>query len=663
MIEKDIEEIEEREEREEKEEREEREERGNFFQQFITNVIILCKPKLTKKDYKNIMSNFNDKLIFIKRNKENKSIEDYIPCLFYRRTNSPNYLIYFHGNSENIFQIEHYGLDFRSYLEMNVILVEYPGYFLKMENSSDPNIILNNSLIVFDWIKSTFNASDSQIFVCGRSLGTSPAIFLSSYRNPKALFLISAFTSIKNVGSDKCLSPFVEKIFSSINYIKFVKCPILFIHGEKDTLISIYHSKELYDKVKYNGNNDIDIIPRKNMTHNDFNLKEDIIDQINNFCNNKKLFSNKKIDNSLNKNDDLYKLPDEVKKKIVTEIFDINEFEINDKIEKKNASIIMNLPNDKIALVNDSKISIYNDRLLLDFEIDLLKIKKIEINLYDYEIDPLKIKKNEINLYDYEIDLLKIKKNEMNINNIYQMKNGNIICSCKEGDIFIFEKKKKQYNLINTISMKEEIYKLGEFFENYICLLSKNYIKIYDSTFSEDVLSYKNDKTFANFCTFSNKGLALAKNGIITIKNFENKYINFYYNKEIKLERDGLMDTLVGTDKYLIIGGMGKIYFYDVTKDYELESKELPLHSIINYISKIHDQFLLASTNKGSILQLVIKENGTKEIIEKYITNKEISYILMVNYEMIAISGSDGMDILSISHKEETENNKNCTIF
>ena len=102
MIEKDIENIEdkedninieEREEREEKEEREEREERGNFFQQFITNVIILCNPKLTKKDYKNIMSNFNDKLIFIKRNKENKSIEDYIPCLFYRRTNSPNYLI------------------------------------------------------------------------------------------------------------------------------------------------------------------------------------------------------------------------------------------------------------------------------------------------------------------------------------------------------------------------------------------------------------------------------------------------------------------------------------------------------------------------------------------------------------------------------------------
>ena len=124
------------------------------------------------------------------------------------------------------------------------------------------------------------------------------------------------------------------------------------------------------------------------------------------------------------------------------------------------------------------------------------------------------------------------------------------------------------------------------------------------------------------------------------------------------------MDILVGTDKYLIIGGMGKIYFYDVTENYELESKELPLSSSkITYIFKIHDQFLLASTNKRSILQLVIKENGTKEIIEKYITSKEISYILMVNFEIIAISVRDEIDILSISHKEEMKNIKDCILF
>ena len=155
------------------------EERGNIIQRIITDIIILHNPKLGKNDYRNIIQNFGDKLIFIKKNEENIPVDDYIPCLFYRRKTSPNFLIFFHGNSENIFQIEHYALDLRSYLDMNVILVEYPGYFLKTNKDSNPNIILRNSLKVYEWIKNTFKASDNQIFICGRSLGTSPAIYLS----------------------------------------------------------------------------------------------------------------------------------------------------------------------------------------------------------------------------------------------------------------------------------------------------------------------------------------------------------------------------------------------------------------------------------------------------------------------------------------------------
>jgi esterase/lipase len=90
--------------------------------------------------------------------------------------------------------------------------------------------------------KKNFQVTDDQIFIFGRSLGTSPAIYLSSKRRPKALFVVSAFTSIKDIGADKYVSVFVEEIFNSIKYIKTVKCPILFIHGEKDPLISFQQS-------------------------------------------------------------------------------------------------------------------------------------------------------------------------------------------------------------------------------------------------------------------------------------------------------------------------------------------------------------------------------------------------------------------------------------
>ena len=109
------------------------EERGNFIQRFITDVIIFCSPSLGNKEYKKYISDFEDKLIYIKKKDNADYIDEYIPCLFFRRKESNKFLIYFHGNSENIFQIEHYGLDFRSYLDMNIILVEYPGYFLKIK--------------------------------------------------------------------------------------------------------------------------------------------------------------------------------------------------------------------------------------------------------------------------------------------------------------------------------------------------------------------------------------------------------------------------------------------------------------------------------------------------------------------------------------------------
>ena len=51
------------------------------------------------------------------------------------------------------FSIEHYGLDFHSYLNMNIVMVEYPGYFIITSKSYYSNSIFSESLIVYDWIK------------------------------------------------------------------------------------------------------------------------------------------------------------------------------------------------------------------------------------------------------------------------------------------------------------------------------------------------------------------------------------------------------------------------------------------------------------------------------------------------------------------------------
>ena len=69
-------------------------------------------------------------------------------------------------------------------------------------------------------------------------------------------------------------SIFLEKIFKSQEYIKDVKCPILFIHGKKDSLINYEHTLKLKNGTK---NNNIEIKLKSNMSHNEFDFKNDII--------------------------------------------------------------------------------------------------------------------------------------------------------------------------------------------------------------------------------------------------------------------------------------------------------------------------------------------------------------------------------------------------
>ena len=126
-------------------------------------------------------------------------------------------------------------------------MIEYPGFSI-YEDLPDPNTILKDSLIVYDWIKSKFYIVDDHIFICGRSLGTSPAIYLSSTRNPNALFLISPFTTLKNSNNGYTIRYFIEDIFKSYEYIKYIRCPVLLIHGKKDKFIDYYLLKYYFQK-------------------------------------------------------------------------------------------------------------------------------------------------------------------------------------------------------------------------------------------------------------------------------------------------------------------------------------------------------------------------------------------------------------------------------
>ena len=48
------------------------------------------------------------------------------------RLSGSKFLIYFHGNSEEMFQIENFSLDFHFYSGVNIHMLEYLGYSVYM---------------------------------------------------------------------------------------------------------------------------------------------------------------------------------------------------------------------------------------------------------------------------------------------------------------------------------------------------------------------------------------------------------------------------------------------------------------------------------------------------------------------------------------------------
>ena len=611
------------------------EKRGNPIQKIITELIVLNPPNFGESNYCSL-DEFKDKLIFIKKDKNvNQKEDNLIPCLFYRKPNSSNFLIYFHGNSEDIFQIEFYGLDFRSHLEMNIIIVEYPSYSIYSCQNKSSNASFSDALRIYEWIHEEFKHPEKQIFVCGRSLGTSPAIFLASKKKTKALFLISPFFSLKEIGKKYkiSLSCFLENIFESYKYLKNIRCPVLFIHGKKDDIIPYKHSENLKKELKENNSKVIaELELNENMSHNKFDLKEDIINPINNFIQKHKLKNNNNNINNLTQDNlnELYKIPQVIDDKIKLKLFNLDNFHCYKIIEKKNTSFLKKLIDESILLISGSIISFYNQR---------------NFNL------------------DYEINIDESQEG-MKVTSLLQLENQNLIFGTNLGYIFIYEKdqnldeykKKREYKLINDEIYKidnDEIYKIDKICPNLICLLSKNFIYFYDINFNK-IKHHLLENNYYDFIhIYTSKLALLSQNNLSVCEFFENgkifKAIDNHDNIETINNRNVLIEM---NNKYIIIGGKKYIYYLDYTQSENNIQKE-NINWDISFIHKINDELLLASTNNGDILQIKINKKGGDmfTIIKnknKNLINKKINSLLLKNAKNIVLANEDCVEVLTI---------------
>lgn len=158
----------------------------------------------------------------------------------------PVTLLVFHGNGGNRSHRLEWLDDLRS-LRVGFCIVDYRGYGGSEGSPTEKGLYLDADAAL-GWLEAR-NAG--KVVYLGESLGTAVALELASRRPPGAVILQSAFTSATDVG--QAAYPFLpvrlllKDRYDSLARIPRVSCPLLFLHGDQDSIVPIRFGRRLHD--------------------------------------------------------------------------------------------------------------------------------------------------------------------------------------------------------------------------------------------------------------------------------------------------------------------------------------------------------------------------------------------------------------------------------
>lgn len=161
-------------------------------------------------------------------------------------------LLYLHGNGVNIGANATHAERFHR-MGFAVLIVDYRGYGLSEGSFPNEKSVYLDAATAWDYLIKQRQIQPSNILIYGHSLGGAIAINLA-VQQPKAAGLIveSSFSSIQNVVNLRGqfrLFPvdlILNQRFDSINKVKDLQIPVLFIHGTDDLVVPVIMSQQLY---------------------------------------------------------------------------------------------------------------------------------------------------------------------------------------------------------------------------------------------------------------------------------------------------------------------------------------------------------------------------------------------------------------------------------
>lgn len=156
-------------------------------------------------------------------------------------------VLLFHGNAGNISHRIDYARMFNR-MGYACLLVDYRGYG-KSSGSPSEEGTYQDALAAWNWLSSR-GLRPGDVVIAGESLGGGIATWLATQHAPRALLLMSAFTSIPDMAAK--IYPFLPvRLISRISYdnlanLRRIKAPVLIAHSRGDEVVPFAHGEALY---------------------------------------------------------------------------------------------------------------------------------------------------------------------------------------------------------------------------------------------------------------------------------------------------------------------------------------------------------------------------------------------------------------------------------
>ncbi len=164
------------------------------------------------------------------------------------RTESLGHLLLCHGNAGNVGDRVLYAALLTA-AGFDVLLFDYRGYGHSTGRPSEDGTY-RDARAALACLLDQPNVDPARVFYLGESLGGAVAVDLALERPPAGLVLLSAFTSVRELG--RLHYPFlpaslIPDAYPTVRRIHDLRAPLLVLHGDRDDIVPLSQGRELFE--------------------------------------------------------------------------------------------------------------------------------------------------------------------------------------------------------------------------------------------------------------------------------------------------------------------------------------------------------------------------------------------------------------------------------